>query len=236
MAASPDLHELIARRFPRALRTDQPRRELLSSGWPYLDQSLEGGLARGELLWVHARPGGGGLSLASTWARRVAATGGCVLVVDARDTTLPHAWVPSSTHGAIWVVRPQREQAWFALDLALRAGGFELVVALDAPHARDAARVRQLVRERETRLVLVGDVAPLTTSLTAGISVEGIEWIGAPHGDAPQSRTLRVSAESQPEGVTVVEVGIIVVDVHTDRLRSRPRAPDRSTSRHTKPR
>ena len=230
MAASPHLRDLIATRFPHAVPTpDAARRELLGSGWPALDRALRGGLARGELAWVHAPWGGGGLSVASRWARH-AATHDCnVLVVDARGSTLPHAWVRPKDHGAIWVVRPQIDRAWLALDLAIRAGGFELVVALDAPRTRDAARVRRLVRERETRLVLVGDVAPMRTALSARICVDAVHWVSAPHGDAPQSRVLRVLTE---EGGT----SLVEVHGHTDRLRPRPRAPDRSTSRYAKPR
>ena len=222
-----ELHALIARRFPDALPSTSTRTEILASGCSPLDDALSGGLARGELLWLHAPWGGGGLSIASGWARHAAAEGGFALVVDARATTLPHAWVPASTRGAIWVARPRREHVWLALDLAIRAGGFELVVALDAPPARDAARVRRLVRERETRLLLVGEVAPLSVSTRVRVSLGGVRWIQAPHGDAPESRTLSVE-----RGDSVAEVR----PVHTDRLRPRPRAPDRRTSRHAKPR
>lgn len=235
MAASPHLRALIATRFPSALPDATTRRELLGSGWPALDRVLDGGLARGELLWVHASWGGGGLSLASAWARHAATCEHDVLVVDARGSTLPHAWVRPEGRGAIWVTTPGIDRAWLALDLAIRAGGFELVVALDAPRTRDAARVRRLVRERETRLVLVGDVAPMRTSLSASVCVDRVRWVSAPHGDAPASRTLRVLSEHEREeegGTSLVEVHT----GHTDRLRPRPRAPDRSTSRHAKPR
>ena len=227
MAALPELRELIAARHPDATREAEARRELLASGWPSLDRVLDGGLARGELLWVHAPWGGGGLSVASTWVRHAAMRGCAALVVDARGSTLPHAWVPPEGAGAIWVARPESNQAWLALDLAVRAGGFELVVALDAPRARDAARVRRLVRERETRLVLIGDVRPMRTPRSVQVCVDRVRWVSAPHGDAPHDRTLRVMNE---------EGGASLVEVHTDRLRPRPRAPDRSTSRHAKPR
>ena len=153
------------------------------------------------------------------------------LVVDATASTLPHAWVPASTDGSIWVVVPPHPtEAWVATDLALRSGAFELVVCLDPPPRADVApRLRRLLRARASRLLLLGP-PPFRVDRRARVSLAAVRWSQAPTGDAPAARTLSIDTGFGRGGELLRD------DIRTDRLRPRPRAPDRRPSRQRRAR
>jgi len=154
-----------------------------------------------------------------------------VAVVDASGTVLPHAWldVPAGAP-TLWIVAPPSpREAWPALDIVLRSGGFGLVVALDPGAAPRGAggRLRRLVQDRQSRLVVVGD-APFTPTTRVTLTPTGLEWDTAPTGSAPARRFVEVRCQSRGSPGPVVEV--CREDVVTDRLRPRSRAPDRRPS------
>lgn len=225
------LRPLVEGHGPRARRevSRDPRR--LPSGIEALDAHLGGGLAAGEMLHLEAAPGGGALTLTALWVRHAAAQGASCLVVDAAASTLPHAWVPASKEGAIWVVTPAHpSEAWVATDLALRSGAFELVVTMDAPTRPDVApRLRRLLRDHGSRLLLLG-APPFRVPRRARVSLTDVRWSCAAVGDAPAARTLSIDTGSGRGGELLRD------DIHTDRLRPHPRAPDRRTSRRSRSR
>ncbi|HJL36290.1 MAG TPA: hypothetical protein RMG95_11450 [Polyangiaceae bacterium LLY-WYZ-15_(1-7)] len=222
-------------RFRGALpRPSQPRHGALPSGWPDVDAALAGGLAHGETALLEAPPGSGALALASDWARAASASGEHALVVDTTDTTLPHAWVPPPAGAPIWRVAPLHPaEAWVALDIALRAGGFGLLALLDAPPMprRAGRRLRHLLRGSRSRLLLTGPPGPralegLVPAASLALSAGAVHWRHAPLGSVPRARALTFHAPTRAPEVTLRE------DLLSNRLRPRPRAPDRRPSRH----
>jgi hypothetical protein len=191
----------------------------------------QGGLPAGQTAAIEGPPGAGTLALAASFAGAALARGEPVVVVDGSATALPHAWLtgPDDTP-ALWIVAPPSpSRAWPALDILLRSGGFGLIIGLDAgPAPRGAGgRVRRLLRDRRSRLVLVGE-APFTPNLRLALSSRRVEWDAAPTGGAPSRRLIEVRCSDAQGRVKTAEV--IREDVVTDRLRSRPRAPDRRPS------
>ena len=203
---------------------------VLPSGWDAVDGALpNGGLGPGETAVLEGPPGSGRLALAGSWARSAAERGEAALVVDAGSVTLPHVWTePPGAPAPIWVVRPRRPaEAWPALDIALRSGAFGLLVLLepDPPRPGVAARLLRLCREHGCRVILTG---PAPFRPTAHLTLRAVEvrWRSAPVGDAPELRSLRVSLDS-PGTVACERTEVQRDDSATDRLRARPRAPDR---------
>ncbi len=174
---------------------------------------LEPGLA----LAVQAPVGGGALSWVSDW---VAEKQFSTLVIDCSGVPTPHPWCRSNVHV---VVPSTAREGWWALDLALKSGAFELVVSLDLPRdphlTRYASRIRRALAKSTSRLLLVGAELPFSVPRRASIQVQGIEWHEGPLGDAPIARVCAVDVVGGPR----VQVR---VDVCSDCVRPVSRAPD----------
>jgi hypothetical protein len=179
---------------------------------------------------IEGPPGAGALALAASFAGAALGQGESVAIVDGSSTALPHAWLGVPDTPALWIVAPPTpSRAWPALDILLRSGGFGLIIGLDpGPAPRGAGgRVRRLLRDRRSRLVLVGE-APFTPTVRLTLASRCVEWDAAPTGAAPSRRLIEVRCRDAHGRVDVAEV--VREDVVTDRLRPRPRAPDRRPS------
>ncbi|MBW2461031.1 MAG: hypothetical protein JRH11_05255 [Deltaproteobacteria bacterium] len=244
------LRAKIIHHFRGAVRLEVPRRgHALGTGWAEVDAAFPGGgLAPGETAVVTGPPGAGTLALAAGWARVALSEGVPVVVIDGEGTALPHAWVgapvpresaQAAKGGAVaplWVVAPPTPaEAWPAVDIVLRGGGFGLVIALDpgAPPTGAGARLRRLVQERESRLIVVG-AAPFTPTARVSLVPRGVEWHVAPTGAEPTRRIVEVHASSRGGRERAVEA--VREDLLTNRLRLRARAPDRRPPSKAAPR
>lgn len=191
----------------------------------------------GTAVQIVAAPGGGGLTFAAACTRHLAREGRASLVVDARGSTWPHAWVPPAERGGpIWVVVPPRPDAsWVAVDIALRSAAFALVVALDPPKAdlgRVAPRVRQLVARTEGRLLVIAPEPVVRLGALHQLAPLPPAWLESPLGDLPDfapSRSALLSLSLDPP-----RDESLLSRFETDRLRARARAPDRRPSRHAR--
>jgi len=236
LAAKKDVVEAlrarIAARFPDATPTPRaPEGPALPSGVSELDAVLaHGGLRPGEALRFEGHAGAGALSLGSSWAREASRRGEPVLVVDARATTLPHAWVePPDAQAPIWVVSPAApEEAWPALDVGLRSGAFGLALLIDPPAAPRGAgpRLEKLLREHHGRLLLLGGPS-LPRARTLELWSVDSSWDESPLGDAPARRHLEAREAMGPIAVIPRE------DTRTDRLRPAARVADRRAAQHS---
>ncbi len=238
------LRAKILHHFRGAIRLEAPcRGHALGTGWADVDAAFPGGgLAPGETAVVTGPPGAGTLALAAGWARVALSEGVPVVVIDGEGTTLPQAWVgapvprETATAAPLWVVAPPTPaDAWPAVDIVLRGGGFGLVIALDpgAPPTGAGARLRRLVRERESRLIVVG-AAPFTPTAQVSLVPRRVEWHVAPTGAEPTRRIVEVRARSRGGPGRAVEV--VREDLLTNRLRLRARAPDRRPPSKAAPR
>jgi len=127
---SVSLDALIERSLVRRLAGELPRETPLATGLEALDRALRGGLPRGRLVEITGPRGAGRLTLALRLAQAATAAGEFVTLVDA-----PDALDPRSAQGAgvgldrfLWVRPRGLADAFKAADLALRAGGFGLVL------------------------------------------------------------------------------------------------------------
>ena len=171
------------------------------SGFPELDAVLPGGgIPRGRLTELRARPGQGRTTLLRSVVGATLAAGRWVAIVDAQRTLAPQDWAPlleaarrareatgwapgrdDPTLPRLAVVRPpDPERAAWCADVLLRAGAFALVVLDGAPALPRATVVRltRLAHDRQVALVLAGDdapgaVPPVGAALRLGVSLAG---------------------------------------------------------------
>ncbi|MEM1418298.1 MAG: hypothetical protein AAGH15_25610 [Myxococcota bacterium] len=225
----------------------------LASGWPDVDALLDGGLRPGASVSVDAAPGAGGLALASAWTASAAIARDAALVVDGAGDGSPLAFAA----GAPWVVTPPEGALWSSVDLALRGGGFGLVVVLLPPGpgrapARVGPRLAGLLREHGTRFVALHAGAaralPFTPTHALALRLRAVRWLASPLGAVPLGRSLEVrrpggdalpfdrlepprEPRRDPRTDPRLDEERLHPDLRSDRLRARPRAPDRRTSR-----
>ncbi|MDH5492857.1 MAG: hypothetical protein OEY14_12965 [Myxococcales bacterium] len=230
-----ELRRVLVERFREAIpEARSPRGPSLPSGWLALDAKLpSGGLCPGEIASLHAAPGSGALSLASSWAREASRRGEPTLVVDAQGSTLPHGWV---------IAPAEPRESWAALDIALRSGAFGLLQLLDPPSAGRGvgARLVRLMRAHEARLLLLHEASasparhardPFEPTHQLHLEPMRSRWLRAPSGQTPLGRSLRLRREGRVGGA--FEVEIFHEDLQTDRLHPAPRIADRRASSRT---
>jgi hypothetical protein len=229
-----ELRTRIIQYFRDATRLEEESGVAIPTGWAALDAVLPGGgLAPGETAVLEGSAGGGALALAAAWAKSALVHGEPVAIVDTFGSALPHAFldVPSGRDAPplFLIAPPEPRHAWAAIDIVLRGGGFGLVVALEpgAPPSGGGGRVRRLVKERRSRLVISGH-APFTPSMHVTLVPRAVEWDSAPTGSTPSRRWMEV--QCQRKGASTPSVEVSREDVVTDRMRPHPRAPDRRPS------
>jgi len=135
------------------------------TGIAALDRMLGGGLPRGRLTEVAGARGSGKTTIVRQVVATVVGAGGSVAYIDAGRTLAASDWVDVAAAsdragGGFWVIRPPDpgRGAWSA-DVALRSGGFGLVVLDGVPTLTRAvtARLTQLAREGDAAVLAVGE-------------------------------------------------------------------------------
>lgn len=215
--------------------SERPSGALVPSGWSSVDRSI-GGLGPGQVAAVEGSPGAGSLALASSWAGHAVRRGEPVVVFDAAGSALPHAWVePEDARAAIWCVRAGERDLWAGVDLALRSGGFGLVVLLEPPSAPPSASARtlHLLAEHGTRLLVShwpGRFAPVRATFRIRLAAGTVRWVVGPTGAAPSGREVEVSCARAGTPLPPAHVEPRE-DVALAGVRAPARAPDRRTRR-----
>jgi hypothetical protein len=132
-AKLPELRQLLAQRFPAAVR--QPT-SVLPTGWPGLDEAA-GGLPKGGLTEIIcASPSCGSQLLFGQLLRQTRALNLRVALVDAHDAFDPCSWPADWLEHLVWVRAQNISAALQVADLFARDANLGLV-ALDLRHAAD---------------------------------------------------------------------------------------------------
>jgi hypothetical protein len=191
-----------------------------ATGWPPLDETLDGGVRRGQLSEIVApRSSSGGTSLFHAMAAAATARGEVAALVDTYDRFDP---VSAAAAGVdlsrlLWVRETgQPERALKALALVLQAGGFGLV-ALDLTDVQSVVirrfphttwmRLARIVEGTDTVALLMGTehIARSPGGVTIALDRSGrgaAEWTG---GSARTRRLRGLSIRPRVVSARVLE-------------------------------
>jgi hypothetical protein len=151
-----DLRKLLAERFPHAPATAATR---LVTGFPFLDESIGGGLPRGAISeFISPRTSAGSASLIHGLLHAAHRDNYFVALIDGRDSFDPCGLNNTSLRHLLWVRCSKASEAIKAADLLLRDANFPLVIVdlvLNAPE-----ELRKIPQTNWYRLQRLVELAP----------------------------------------------------------------------------
>lgn len=167
-----DLRNLLAERFPHAAA---PTAALLTTGLPFLDQVIDGGLPKSAITeLISPQVSAGSASLIHRLLQAARRDRYFLALIDGRDSFDPSALGGlgnSSLRHLLWVRCRKAFEAIKAADLLLRDGNFPLVIVdLVLNNLEELCKIPQTSWYRLQRLVETGSTACLVLSRQSMVS------------------------------------------------------------------